>query len=248
MININGYDVEITDINRHGYVFVKIYENNELICQNSYCTGTDDKEQSIEYVKTMLENELIAEEKIVSPCPTYEEYKRRLYFLEYIYPKRFGTLYSSIYSYGAKGIKLCYNSVIHMYCDAKHAELVKHHEWLYAKLKMSLKPSIFYDFTDEEKFARFLTYYQLIPLAEPDDPRLSEAQTYIIKNAREAVLTGYQNGFRDLAIGLVQKGYIKKPTLKELLDLANNKEDTQFLAILLDIMEGTKKSKSRFSL
>mgnify|MGYP006873006419 CR=1 FL=1 len=95
-----------------------------------------------------------------------------------------------------------------------------------------------------------MVYFELIPYANEDDFSLPDVEEYFRSYARSIAKEAYENGRKDITMYLINKGYVKKPTLQMLLDIANEKEDAPFAAIILELLKDKKPKNpsSKFAL
>ena len=201
-------------------------------------------------------NKIFTEEELVTPCTSTEEYiDKQLYLRDSYIDNAKSVIKYRILEYLYMD-QYYFDPISNVVMGADDKDFILHHIELYIRFKKCQKPSIFllsrnriYISTfDYDRDRRFLSYYLFLPFAEDNDWRLSEAKKYIEENAREVAKTFYKKGQTRLPKELVLKDYIKKPTMKKLLEMANEKGDTEFAAILLDKMKESEVSKNRFSL
>ena len=211
--------------------------------------GLMDIGKTIEEITKRMSKELFTDEEIVSPCATSEEFERRKRFLTQTYIMKVEQVKPFSHEYEFDN-NLVYDPISQVHVYKKDEEFVKHHIFLWKRLQESIKPSVFPRNTQGvDKERTFLTYCSCIRYAEDDDPFLPHAKEYVTNNARYFVKNFYKGkGGNALPMWLVKEGYIKAPTMKILLDMANQYGDSQFAAVILDVMKSKKKRKSEFKL
>ena len=212
--------------------------------------GLMDIGKTIEEINKRMSKELFTDEEIVSPCATSEEFERRKNFLTHTYIMKVEQVKPKPLSYEYEfDNNLVYDPISQKYVYKKDEEFVKHHIFLWKKLQESIKPTVFLDTKGLDKERTFLTYCACIRCAEDDDPFLPHAKEYVKNTARYFVKNYYKGkGGNALPIWLVKEEYIKAPTMKILLEMANEYGDSQLAAVILDTMESKKKRKSEFRL
>ena len=214
----------------------------------------NENEDPVSAITHYVNQYIFTDEELISPCSTMAEYARREMFITAIYPRQYDTMRTNYYSvtnpsrFDCYGMTL-YDPVCMEYTYPSNREFVDKHIWLYREFKKTMKPSVFPDIESiPTKEERFLCCLNCIPFAEPDDPYLGQALDYVRSHARDMVKKSYEYGDTELTMKLIADGYIKKPTLKKLLEMANEKEDTQLAALILEQLKDTKQSKSKFDL
>ena len=226
---------------------------NERFAHIYTCEGfknVKDIGRAVNELNRKMSERLFTDEELVSPCMTIEEYERRMCFITNTYIKKVievkvNETYDEEFDNNA-----IYDPVSRVYVRIEDEEFVKHHIWLYQKIKCSIKQSIFpMDIENLGKERKFMTCCTCLKYAEDDDPYLHYAKEYLKNNARSFAKTCYKGkGSNAIPIWLVKEGYIKAPTMKILLDMANQYGDSQFAAVILDVMKSKKKKKSEFKL
>ena len=200
--------------------------------------------QGIDSAKDIVANELFTDEELISPCLSMNEFVKRKFYLEQIYGNcicRWFSVYEDLDSY-------VYDPIEKAYALIEHKDFVEHRMWLYAQLVRTIKPTIFPLTNQYLEGDRMVIYLSLLPYAADDDPMLGAVMEYIKKNAGAASKRFYERGPRSMTMKLIEGGYVKKPTLRKLLEMANEKDDAQFAAILVDMLGESTKKGSKFIL
>ena len=201
-----------------------------------------------EFIKT-IESSFYTEEEILAPCPSLAEFNRRVHFLLYTYPKQVNPMYN--WKHNHTNNEIVNPFVEDMGFNSKNREFVNHYILLWKGLQKLRRPTIFPSISsDISNYLKADVYITLIPFADPDDFSLPDAEGYLRSNARNIAKIAYLNDRSDITLYLIEKGYIKKPTLQKLLDMANEKEDAQLAAIILDKLKDKKPKNpsSKFAL
>ena len=267
-VNVKEYkygdkiDVSISDIEIKGftikynacfdYIQASVYINDRyaFVRISERFRSIEDVKRAVNAINSKISEYIFTDEELVSPCKTIEEYERRMDFITRSYIKKVNEVKISELNDEEFDNNVIYDPVSEVYVGKEDEKFVKHHIWLYHQVKSSIKQSIVpIGIEGISKARTFMTYYTCIKYAEDDDPCLNRAKEYIKNNARDFAKTCYKGkGSNAIPIWLVKEGYIKAPTMKILLDMANKYGDTQFAAVILDAMNGKKKRKSEFKL
>jgi len=248
-----GYKIYVRS-NGDGYLYFNLfdkmhYEVYEYSCYGFYMYDTK-KDEILKKVFAYLDKHIFSEEELLSPCHTLSEYQRREEFLrqDYLKTSRWCEDYFRKLKGNNKLTRAVYNPVNECMMDIQYVEGIKHRIWLYAQHKKTIKPTIFPPVHKSQSIMeKVVTFLNFLPLASEDDPMYNESKEYIAKHAKDIALNYYPY-CRDIVIQLVKDDYIKAPTMKKLLDMANHNGDVELAAILLDKLENKKDSKTRFRL
>ena len=253
---VKGYMIYFTLKYRYNSLSLcsEIYNDQEILIDyvHDYCSASQVESIHDQRIK-FFNRTLFTEEELLSASKTRDETREKIEFLKerYIYNIGSSLIHKpnahKTYEYISKYV---YDPVSNVFVDKSQKDFVDKHIKLYKAVIGVNKPSLFnlvdglYLFEDI-----FMTYYQCIPLADEDDSMLEYAVNYVNKNARKMALKVYETSKDSwLPMRLIKEGYIKKPTQKKLLEMANNFDDSQFAAVLLDAMKDKKKNKTKFDL
>lgn len=184
------------------------------------------------------------EEEIVSPCKSLKEFEKREQFLKFGYMRQVPC--RSKYNQGFSD-PICDYLVV----EPEYKEFINRHIRLWADLQKLRRPSVFPHLNNGlSMLEKAIRYWAFIPYADPDDFMLPDIEDYFRAYARDIVKLAYEAGRQDMVIDLINKGYVKKPTLQKLLEIANEKNDNVLVAVLLDKMKDqqTKNKSAKFAL
>lgn len=243
---IKGYRVYERTAQTYSSVAV-FADNDRCVYRDNYSITPPEK--IFDKVKKIL----FTEEELCIPCVSVEEYRNKQYFLKNIYIEYVNNICLLCEDFTDAYV---FDPISDRFVDYKDKDFVMHHIWLFTQFKLCQKPSafmingnnVYINLNEYEKEKCFLTYLMILPFAKEDDPRRSEAINYIASHARDMAKFFYEHRQTRIPRQLVLDGYIKKPTMKKLLEMANDREDVEFAAILLDKMKESEVSKNRFSL
>ena len=208
-------------------------------------------EEVIQRMREGIGSLIFTEEEILAPNPSFTEYRRKKEFLERLYIKQVEHLLLSDVRHHetyAQMDAMVFDPVSSCLVEANQKDFVEHHIWLYQELQKRFRPTIFPVDAELNLTAQVFVYVHTLSLADPEDPFLPEAKEYLKKNGAREAKDMYEYGSRDTALKLVMGGFVGKPTMKKLLEMANKRKDAEFAAILLDKMQGKAASASRFTL
>jgi len=222
----------------YAYVFFKDCNNRYLYSRLFY------PDQEYSKMLEVISHDIFTEDELISPCPSMDEYVRRKRYLIEDYPR----YVPNWYIIDKDQDKYVFDPVKQAYAPPCYKDFVDHHIWLYAQLIKTIKPTLFPMTNEWINRDRMELYLALLPYAADDDPNLEAVKEYVSKNARKYAKDYYERGYTKMALKLVQEGYIKKPTLRKLLEMANEKDDAQFAAILVDMLGESTKKGSKFTL
>lgn len=252
IFNVKGFLVKIesggivwrSQVNLYTY----IYMNEKCLAPRSYFPFNLDKpcDEQINHILNYFENVLYTDEEIMSPCLTMSEYVKKKYFLVNIYinqvknvPPNWGHFYDD----------RIYDPISDKFVSIEHKDFVEHHILLYKQLNKMLKPTIFPQPDSASTVVdKFMLYLTCLPYADEDDPMRSEAEEYISTHARDIAKQYYTAKCREITLKLVEGGYIKTPTMRKLLEMANDNDDSQLSAIIMEKLKDKQVSKSRFDI
>lgn len=253
---VKGYMAYFTVVYRNYQIYLRceIFNNDEVLIDYIHdpCHPSDIEIVHDRRLK-MLNQYYFTEQELLSSCASKYEYDCKIRFLADIYIKNLDSCYRhkyntyNIYDYIGKYI---YDPVSNVFVDRSKQDFVEKHIKLYKSVINNTKPSLFSLSDGLGTFEDiFMSYYECIPFADEDDFRLQHVIDYMNKNARKIALKVYETQ-RDswLPMRLVKDGYVKKPTQKKLLEMANAYGDSQFAAVLLETSKDSKHSKSKFDL
>jgi len=242
---IKGFPITYTVDNGRINVCVSTTDGVDLFTKKYWYNK--DAESVAESLKETLYTE---EELLSSPITDITEYNLKSNYLRlmirqvkgYEYPRGDGGYYR-------RKSNMIYDPVSSVYVPCEYKSFVEHHIWLYSELQKALPPTIFKEFEYNTSCGeRFVSRYKMLPYADKDDPMLPSVMNYLRNNVREFVLNVYPEHDRDITRQLIMEDFVKKPTMKKLLDKANEVNDTETVAILLEKMKNDTASKSRFDL
>lgn len=234
------------------YIEASAYVNDRYAFISS-CEGfrrIEDAKRAVNVINSKISERIFTDEELVSPCKTIEEYERRMEFITRSYIRKVNEVKINELDDEEFDNNVIYDPVSQVYVSKEDEKFVKHHIWLYHQVKSSIKQSIVpIGIEGISKARTFMTYYTCIKYAEDDDPCLNRVKEYVKNNARNFAKACYKGkGSNAIPIWLVKEGYIKAPTMKILLDMANKYGDAQLAAVIMETMKNKKKGKSEFKL
>lgn len=262
---ISSYHTTIKDVFRayfhavdYGYsknINMSVYylTNQRIYTKSSYING-ESKLTSDNAINNLLDDAaatLFTDEEICSPCKTMAEYhKREQYLCDYYIRQLINTTYGPIYCVlGERYVCPIYDPISYRYVQLKDQDFVDHHVWLAMQLKKTIKPTIFLEnYARLGRMEKAATYLTCIPYAEPDDPMLGEVIDYLKTNGGQIAKEAYAMQLNELVRDLVRGGYVKTPTLKKLLEMANDNDDAKLAALIMEQMKDKNASARRFAL
>lgn len=230
------------------------YLTNQRIYNLSDYLNAKSKLTRDDVINNLLQNAaavLFTDEEICSPCKTMAEYRKREQYLCDYYIRQVINAYGPIYNDFLDKRYVCsiYDPISYRYVQLKDRDFVNHHVWLAMQLKKTIKPTIFLEnYTQLGRMEKAATYLTCIPYAEPDDPMIDEVINYLKTNGGQIAKEAYAMQLDELVRDLVCGGYVKTPTLKKLLEMANDNDDAKLAALIMERMKDKQASARRFAL
>lgn len=231
------YEVKDIQYLSHAYV----YYLTSIPIYHEVIFGYDNFERLIKYI----ESEYYTEEELLLPCASLKELEKRGKFLIYQYASQVPLTHT--WKYELREDKIIDPLSGFRLFDSADKDFVAHYLQLWKELQKLRRPTTIFPYVDKDvsEFAKASVYFSLIQIADPDDFSLPDVQEYFRSHARDIVKCCYENGRMDIVMYLINNDYIKKPTMQKLLEMANNKKDSQFAAVILDKLKDKQpKNKS----
>ena len=263
---ISSYHTTVKDVFRvyfyavdFGYskaIYMSVYylTNRRIYDLSDYLNG-ESKLTSDDVINNLLQNAaatLFTDEEICSPCKTMAEYrKREQYLCDYYIGQVINAIYGPIYSTNFDKRYVCpiYDPISYRYVQLKDRDFVNHHVWLAMQLKKTIKPTIFLEnYAQLGRMEKAATYLTCIHYAAHDDPMLDEVIDYLKTYGGQIAKEAYAMKLNELVCDLVCGGYVKTPTLKKLLEMANENDDAKLAALIMERMKDKQASARRFAL
>lgn len=204
----------------------------------------------IDDIVKQIESRIYTDEELLSPCKSLKEHNKRVNYLTSVYTRQILTFSSNLYYNRHRADDdVPFPFMEYMYGSLKDKEFIDHCTWLWSELQKLKRPTVFPQFISTLKgIEKAEKYMYLIPLAEPDDMSLPDIYEYLNKHGSRIAKEAFEDNNTTLTRWLIQEGFVKLPTLKKLLEMANNKDDAKFAAFLVDSIGDNCGKESKFSL